>query len=203
MTEMSDAETGMTGDLDARATMDGPMLGPLLRAARRRKSLTLLEVSAAAGLSVSFLSLLERGKTAASLGSLARIAKALGEPLEKFIRAPDQQALATRQGHRAFFRVGNAGVEYERLSGSFPGQQLDAVMVHLPVGYQSELVSEEGEEFVLILSGRIMMVVAGETYDLGPRDTCHFDGHQAHRWWNPGPEPAAVLWVGNAPIFKR
>jgi transcriptional regulator with XRE-family HTH domain len=201
---MTDTAFDMIDDeADEKTTMDGPLLGQQLRSARRRKSLTLSDVAGAAGLSVSFLSLLERGKTAASLGSLARIAKALGEPLEKFIRAPDQQALVTYRGQRDSFRIDGGAVDYERVSGSFPGQQLDAVMVHLPVGFASEAVSEDGEEFVMVVSGKVWMEVGGEKLALGPQDTVHFDGHQSHRWWNEGTETAIVLWVGNAPIFKR
>lgn len=184
-------------------TADFPALGPLLRTTRRKKNLTLSDIAKAANLSVSFLSLLERGKSAASLGSLARIAKALGEPLDALIRTPDQPALVTRGGQRPHFRLSPAGVDYERLSGSFPGQQLDAVMVHLPVGYRSEAVAEDGEEFVLVLDGSIGMQVGDEEVILAPGDTCHFDGRSNHHWWNAGAAPARVMWVGNAPIFRR
>lgn len=182
---------------------DSPALGPLLRATRRRKNMTLQQIAEAANLSVSFLSLLERGRTAASLGSLARIAKALGEPLENLITAPDQPALVTRAGARPHFKLSSAGVDYERLSGTFPGHQLDALMVHLPVGFRSEPVVEEGEEFVLVMEGRVGMLVGEEEMMLTPGDTCHFDSRTRHQWWNAGEGVARLLWLGNAPIFRR
>src|ERR1700758_654282 len=55
-----------------------PALGERLRAIRRLRRRTLNDIAARAGVSESFLSQLERGRTSASVASLQRIAGALG-----------------------------------------------------------------------------------------------------------------------------
>jgi HTH-type transcriptional regulator/antitoxin HipB len=56
-------------------------LGKLLRSARKRAGLTLVECAGANGVGVRFLSELERGKETASLGLALRVARSLGVEL--------------------------------------------------------------------------------------------------------------------------
>jgi len=52
--------------------------GELIRTARKRAGLTLVECAGANGVGVRFLSELERGKETASLGLALRVARSLG-----------------------------------------------------------------------------------------------------------------------------
>src|SRR4051812_43955946 len=74
------------------------LLGDVLRQLRLRQGRTLREVSAAARVSLGYLSEVERGQKEASSELLASICKALGVPLSHALRAvPDQRALAELQ----------------------------------------------------------------------------------------------------------
>ena len=53
-------------------------IGQAIRAFRKRQGLTLVECAAANGVSVRFLSELERGKPGASLGAALKIARSVG-----------------------------------------------------------------------------------------------------------------------------
>ena len=53
-------------------------LGKAIRAARKKQGLTLIECAAANGVSIRFLSELERGKPGASVGAALKIARSLG-----------------------------------------------------------------------------------------------------------------------------
>jgi transcriptional regulator with XRE-family HTH domain len=61
--------------------------GALIRSARKRAGLTLIECAGANGVGVRFLSELERGKETAALGLALRIARSLG--LQIRISAPE------------------------------------------------------------------------------------------------------------------
>jgi HTH-type transcriptional regulator / antitoxin HipB len=56
--------------------------GRVVRAARKRAGLTLVECAGANGVGVRFLSELERGKATASLGKALRVAASLGVRLQ-------------------------------------------------------------------------------------------------------------------------
>lgn len=58
--------------------MDALAIGFSLRSARLRSGWTLNEVAAAAGVSASMISMIERGKKTPSLGLLERVSAALG-----------------------------------------------------------------------------------------------------------------------------
>lgn len=60
----------------------------MLRGIRKSKRLTLLNVSEATGVSVSFLSDLERGKTRPSLNTLEKLAAFYGVPVGEMFPAP-------------------------------------------------------------------------------------------------------------------
>ena len=53
-------------------------IGQAIRAARKRQGLTLAQCAAANGVSMRFLSELERGKPGASIGAALKIARSLG-----------------------------------------------------------------------------------------------------------------------------
>src|SRR5580765_5982484 len=65
--------------VEAAGTGNGPIdLGERLRAIRLLRRRTLKDVAAAAGVSESFVSQLERGRSSASVATLQRLAAALG-----------------------------------------------------------------------------------------------------------------------------
>ncbi|MGH3376768.1 MAG: helix-turn-helix domain-containing protein [Actinoallomurus sp.] len=90
------------------------LLGDVLRQLRLRQGRTLREVSAAARVSLGYLSEVERGQKEASSELLASICKALGVPLSHVLRdVSDQLALAELQQEPVM-----AGApERERLTG--------------------------------------------------------------------------------------
>ena len=183
-----------------------PHLGRAIRARRRALDLTLKDLGERSGLSVGFLSQLERDLATPSLSALSGIAAALGVALDAFLAAPRPASGLTRRGERPLFSTGTAGtdqIRYERLSTAFPGQSLNAVLVHVPPGYESEAVRHEGEEIAYVLEGSLIVGIAGETIRLDAGDSLHYAAGQAHRWTNAQDGWTRVLWTGTAPIFDR
>src|SRR5919202_6367293 len=89
------------------------LLGDVLRQLRLRQGRTLREVSAAARVSLGYLSEVERGQKEASSELLASICRALGVPLSHVLRdVSDQLALAELQNEPV---MAGAPPEHERL----------------------------------------------------------------------------------------
>jgi transcriptional regulator with XRE-family HTH domain len=85
------------------------LLGDALRRLRLRQGRTLREVSAAARVSLGYLSEVERGQKEASSELLASICGALGAPLSQVLReVSDNFALAELQSEPVFAGVGAA-----------------------------------------------------------------------------------------------
>lgn len=197
-------------------------LGTRLRAIRQEKRFTLQQVGDAVGLSRSFLSQVERDEAALSLGSLKRIADALGIPmialLERNSQRPDQKA-ATARGNDARQHQGSAVRivrKNQRKMLVWPGRtaktylltpdlrgKLEVILDVEEPGHTSgqEYYSHEGEEFGIVLEGTYEVQVAKKRFILEEGDSIYFSSHIPHRVRVLGKESAKTLWVITPPSF--
>lgn len=182
-------------------TADEASLGERLRRRRRDLGLTLKDVADGAGLSVGFISQVERGLTVPSLSSLASISRVLKTHVAEFLSQPEGRSPTTRHDQRPVYAVGQAALHYERLSASFAGSVLNSVIVHEPPGYRSEPIQHEGEELFFVLSGAITVEVEDEMTVLEAGDSIHFDSTRRHSSWNHTDQPTSILHVCTMDVF--
>lgn len=179
-------------------------LSERIRERRLFLGMTLKEVAQATGLSVGFMSQIERNLTVPSLSSLAMVAKALQTSIGDLVGQPIvSQAADTYHDKRKAYTVEQGRVRYERLSTVFRGSQIHSVKFTMPVGYHSETVSHEGEEMVFVIRGSIRYEVADKKYVLDEGDSLHFDAKIPHSIAAlPHPYGAAeVIWTGTMDLF--
>lgn len=176
-------------------------LGEALRERRKELGLKMQRVADEAGLSVGFISQVERGLTSPSLGSLSTIARVLDLRLRDILDRPDGDAETTRQTARRQFGVPGASASYERISTAFEGSRIHSVIVHEPPGHRIEPISHEGEELFFILAGAITVEIEGKVQVLNQGDTIHFDSRRTHSTWNHSDRPASILWCGTMDVF--
>lgn len=192
-----------TGAASGRSVGAGqPKIGALVRARRRQMHMTLQTLSDAAGVSVGYLSQIERDLAMPSLGTLAQIAQGLSAELSHFILTPAIDTGLSRAEGRMTFSVGGSPVSYERIGADFAGNQLSSFLVTLPPGYRSEIFSHEGEEIIYMLEGEILFGLDGDETTLSTGDGLHFRGIQPHYWWNRTETPARLIWTGTLPHFR-
>lgn len=180
-----------------------PRVGSLIRNLRRRQDKTLQDLGRVAGLSVGFLSQVEREIATPSLSALAQIAQALEVDIEYFVASPSSESTCTRTGERETYWIDQSSMTYERVSADFPGSTLSAFIITLPPGFTSEVTSHDGEEVVLQLEGRSRFDIEGEIYDLKVGDSLHFRSSRNHAWSNPTDMPSKISWTGTAHILRR
>ena len=179
----------------------GTSLGKKIRSRRRAIDMTLQQVSERVGLSIGFLSQIERGTSTPSLSSLCNIAEALGTSVDAFVNATRQSGAVSRPGEREPFNLGDARRTYELLGQGFPGAKLNPSLVRRPPGHMSELMRHEGEDFVYVLEGSILLEVDGARHILNKGDSMHFQSHLPHRSATLGNETTLELWVRTLPFF--
>lgn len=176
-------------------------LGDRLRTRRRELRLTLKEVALGSGLSVGFISQIERGITSPSLSSLVSVARVLRMEVSEFLAQPKPQGPITRHHQRPVYAVSPNSLAYERISSSFEGSILRSVIIHEPPGHRSEPIAHEGEEMFYVLEGSVTVEVAGERNVLEAGDSLHFQSSKIHSSWNHTDSPATILWVGTMDVF--
>ena len=183
-------------------TIEPTKLGQLIRKCRQQRKLTLKELCDKAGVSVGYLSQVERGNATPSLGSLAQIARGLDLGLDYFVTRPKPGDAVSYADKRRKFSILDTGVTYEALSTEFPGHELSAFIMNCPPGFQSETFQHEGEEFIYVLSGSIEKSLDGETFTLREGDSLHYNGMTPHAWKTLGDTPARMLWTGTLVILQ-
>lgn len=176
-------------------------LGARLREQRKRLGLTLKEVADGAGLSVGFISQIERGITTPSLTSLVAVSRVLQVQVSEFLAQPKVTVPLTRQSERPHYAVGGNSLTYERLSSSFPGNVLRSLIIHEPPGHRSEPIAHEGEEIFFILDGSLTVEVDGEKTTLEAGDSIHFPSTRTHSTWNHTSRPATILHTCTMDVF--
>lgn len=184
-------------------TIQEPKLGPAIRKRRKQLKMTLQALCDASGVSVGYLSQVERDNATPSLGTLAQIADALQVGLDYFISASKPSDGLTRAGSRPLFALDNSSLRYEALGADFPGSEMSGYVLHIPAGYMSETVSHEGEEMIYVLEGEIEQSLGEQTFRMKAGDCLHYSGETAHAWRNPTERTARILWTGTLTVLNR
>ncbi|WP_246045539.1 helix-turn-helix domain-containing protein [Rubellimicrobium roseum] len=176
-------------------------LGARIRERRKVLGLTLQAVAKEAGLTAGFISQVERGIAAPSLSSLTAIARVLGiDPSLLFAQPPGPETV-TRHGARPVYGIDPNHMTYERISSTFPGNQIRAVLIHEAPGLRSEPISHEGEELFFILSGALTVEIEGHVFRLEAGDSLHFASTRVHSTWNHTNEPTTILHACTMDVF--
>lgn len=176
-------------------------LGSQLRSSRKDAGLTMQYVADNAGLSVGFISQVERGLTVPSLSSLRAIAGVLEKPISHFLDQPSGNSDATREGDRVSYSIGDGPLFYERISAKFPGSTIRSVIMHEPPGHRAEPISHTGEELFYVLAGELTVEIEGQRTILRQGDSIHFNSTKTHSTWNHTSQTASLLWCGTMDVF--
>jgi DNA-binding transcriptional MerR regulator len=176
--------------------------GPRLRVLRQRKGLTLREVAAKTGLSPSFLSTFERGLTGISVAHLQKLMSVCGTNMVDLFSEPGQERRKMiLPGQRPGLTLNDGAVLIEDLAVG-PRQMEIQIWTIQPGAASEGSYSHQGEEAIYLLSGSLEVYLNElECYSLVPGACLYFSSSEAHRWRNPGPESAVLLWVNTPPTF--
>jgi transcriptional regulator with XRE-family HTH domain len=185
---------------EVTAEMD---VGERLRELRRFRRATLRTIADRSGLSESFLSQVERGRSSASIASLRKIAEALGVSMADLFEpdgVPGPKVL--RKGDRPSLAFGVLGKK--SLLTPRPLRHLEVFVGELQVGGstgEQPYVHGDSEELLLVLSGSVQLELGGEHFDLESGDSIDYQSSTPHRVTNTGQELAEVMWIISPPSY--
>ncbi len=192
----------MTDNLDRAEQADSePGLGARLRARRKALGLTMQQVADSAGLTIGFISQIERGIASPSLSSLTNVARVLDMDPATLFAQPPSPGEVTTAGTRPVYGLDPANMTYERISAAFPGHTLRAVLIHEAPGHRSEPIRHEGEEIFYVLQGALTVEIEGQRHVLAAGDSIHFASTRVHSSWNHTDTHTSILHVCTMDVF--
>jgi transcriptional regulator with XRE-family HTH domain len=174
----------VTGDGHQAQRLADTRLGGAIRALRRERGLTLVQLAATSGLSQPFLSQVELGRSRPSMRSLFRIAAALGTTQQALLglATPATVPIASGGAGRLLLHEPGADVtEFADLADEF-----------------AEYYAHPRHEFLYVVRGTIELELGGDRPGrtrLGPRASTGYPGLVPHRFRRIGEDPCVIVMV--------
>ena len=174
-------------------------IGARLRQLRARRKRSLAQVAQAVGISVGFLSALERSQMSGSVGTLRKLARFYKTNILDFFDASGASGRQVHPEERKVLELG-AGVRMELLAWGNPVMEPHLFRVAPDAG-SGDSYTHEGEEFIYVMRGELKITLNDQEYHLKPGDSFYFESATPHRWKNPGRKETLVLWINTPPTF--
>lgn len=177
-----------------------------IRSLRKARGMTLMELASRTGLSIGYVSQIERNLSSPSVVALHAISSALGVNIGSFfsggeVAPPDECAFIVRADRR--HRVSYAsGIVDQLLSPNLEGQ-LELLMSRFQPGATSgeKPYTHQGEEAGIVIAGQFELWVDDKHFMLGEGDSFTFPSTLPHRYRNPGGVETVVIWAITPPSY--
>jgi len=184
-----------------QGTQDGnaSAVGSHLRKMRTKRGLSLAKVAGQVGISVGFLSALERSRMTASVGTLRKLARFYKSNILDFFDPSESSSPLVNPEKRKVLQTGQ-GVRMELLAWGNTVMEPHLFRIS-PNSGSGESYTHEGEEFLFVMKGELNISLDGKQYGLKQGDSFYFESATPHRWKNPGRKETWVLWVNTPPTF--
>ena len=169
-------------------------IGSRIRAARRSRGLTLVELASRASISRSFLSALERGENPVTPGLLSALADVLEMPMSAFTPNVGLVKRVVRADERPLTAMAE-GVCWEELAT--PGHMVEPALLVVPPGSSSGgAYTRPGEVFVTLLAGELAFEIGSDDFELlHEGDSILLEPFISWAWRNPGRSEARAFYV--------
>jgi DNA-binding transcriptional MerR regulator/uncharacterized cupin superfamily protein len=179
---------------------DGLALGRKFRKLRQKRGESLAEVARAVDVSTGFISNIERGQEQASIRVLTHLARHYGVNIvDLFTRVNENAPPLVKPTERKALS-GGPGVRMELLA--WGKIMMEPHIFHImPKAGSPDFYSHEGEEFMYVIAGELVIHLQDKVYELETGDSFYFPSHTPHRWINPGKAEAKIIWINTPPTF--
>ena len=179
-------------------------IGRRIRQIRRERGLQLETLAAKTGLSIGYLSQIERGLSSPTLRALASLTDlfgvSLGELFGALVSPGSSDAVVVREAERPTLALWRDGIYKQILASPGEDSRITLILVLLEPGADTgpEMYTHKGEEAGMVLAGQMTLTVGTCTWALKKGDSFRFPSTTPHRFANPGRSAASVMWMNCA-----
>ena len=177
----------LTGDIPLEPPKSMDDVGDRILRIREEKDLSLDEISKMTGFDVEFLSKIESKELQPQLGTMIKLSKALdsafgrlvsgvGEKLYSITRKNERRTISrstSKKGQKQIYT-------YKSLAPDVKGRHMEAFLVQLEVDPEKEISLHEGEEFIFVLDGEVVLEIGEDKFVLEPGDSAYYLSTTAH-----------------------
>jgi len=168
---------------------------------RLKQGKTLKRLSEETGLSVSFISQVERGESSIAITSLNKISEALDVHIKSFFEPEHAEDFKIVPSEIDSFKLEKSEQELLRVSSEFENRRLDSYIINVPSNSQSEPSSHDGEEMYYVIEGQAEFYVNDEKYTLSKGELIHYPSSYKHFYKNNSQENLLILCILTPKLF--
>jgi transcriptional regulator with XRE-family HTH domain len=178
--------------------------GEKLRHIRKKRKITMKEVSEMVGVTESLISQIETNRVSPAIDTLLKIAEVLQVDMDYLFRDWKQEKPVIFIKRTQRNRLNLNGVTYEQLSKTVSENSehgIEAYFLHIKPGKQSgnEDYGHQGKELGVIMEGNGEFEIGNKTYILHEGDSVSFDSDVPHVLKNTGEKNLKAFWVITPP----
>ena len=187
----------------------GYMLGKKIRHLRKSQKLKLNDVAEKSGLSVSYISQLERDLVEPSLSSLKKIASALNTPVYLLIDDSEHDNIVMKKEERPVMTFGNTDTRFEIVSTTTQNLNFSPKMLMvqftIPAGSEDseDYITHSAEELIVLEKGKLEVTYGDAVYELEPGDSIYVQENIPHRIVNLSEEESVGYYVVTPPSIPK
>lgn len=179
-------------------------LGARVKSFRQDRNISLEMLAETTGLTVEALTSLEENDLYPSIGPLQKVARALGVRLGTFMddeitRDPIISSLEKRENDLAMHQTLDSNVHYiyHSLGKGKSDRNMDPfhIEIYPKPGDDLKTASHQGEEFMLVLKGELLVVYGRQTHVLKAGQTIYYNAIVPHYVGSANDEPVEILAV--------
>jgi len=176
--------------MEAEKDFEEIRVGEKMKALRESKGLSLKELADLTGFSTALLSQMENHLVSPSLGTMIKVANALGVKVGDFLGETHEEpfAIVRKDERKRVSRFASKegvkyGYSYESLGFDKKDRHMEPFIVTLePATVKTSKTSvHEGEEFIFVLEGEMEVILGNHTDVLYPGDSIYYDSTIPHR----------------------
>lgn len=175
------------------------IIGRKLKSTRLKNDMTIQELAQKSQVSSNMISRVERGLTIPSVEILMKLAEAFGMSINFFVEEAEKGSTIVHtkkgMGEPIFFFEDKHQIT--SLSQGIRDPSFTVFYDTLEKGCNSGEggMVHTGEEFALVLKGRMAFVIEGDRFLLEEGDSLTFKASLPHRWENLHEGDTVVMWV--------
>lgn len=168
-------------------------IGGRLKEIRAGRELSLDDVSKMTGVSKPMLGQIERGRSTPSVTTLWKIATGLKMPLSSFLEEPQPEYAVVGMGSDVITEDGGRMRAYP-LFPYDPIRSVEIFCIEFDAGcrHTSQRHSDGVEEYILVLSGKLQLILNGQEVIVGAKQAVRFKADVPHAYNNPFDEQCVV-----------
>lgn len=179
-------------------------LGKRIRSYREERKISLEVLAENTGLSLDFLTSLEEDDLYPTIGPLQKVARALGVRLGTFMddeitRDPIISKIGESGNDLAMHKGknSNASYMYHSLGKGKSDRNMEPFSIEIMPSKEDEhkRSSHQGEEFILVIKGSLLVIYGKEQYILNKGDTIYYNSIVPHYVGSANDEPVEILAI--------